>query len=188
LTAEAEAREQLAGRLAEIERQAGGKSSAAAALLSRDPNRDEGVLERLQRLSAETTIANDRATRAETAAADAQQALLACRRQLEEAQAARAAAEGQLVRAGEVDAKLTKLANELESARRELAGARERQSATELARLEAERSLYDLSARVLRLPKGGADQSALQERLRAILGAHANQAPAQDVNAPERKP
>lgn len=187
LRAEAEAREQLAARLASVERQAGGAASATAALLSHDPKRDEGILERLDRLSAEATVAADRAKRAEAAAAEAQEALLAARRKLSETEAARDAAESKVAAAGAVDAQLAKSAEDLRAARSELAAARERQSASDLARLEGERALFDLAARVLRLPKGGAEQTALQERLRATMAAQTATTPI-DANAPERKP
>lgn len=186
LTAEREAREQIAGRLSELEKREGGRASATAAMLTRDPGRNEGVLERLDRLSAETAVASDRATRAEAAAAEAQEALLATRRRLEESEALRSALDAKLTAAGAVDAKLAQAAEEAAVARREVAAARERLSAAELARLEAERALFDLSARVLRLPRGGAEQAALQERLRASLGAR-DTAPA-DPAAVERKP
>lgn len=186
LTAEREAREQIAGRLAELEKREGGRASATAALLTRDPGRSEGVLERLDRLSAETAVATDRATRAEAAAAEAQEALLATRRKLDDCETARGAAEAKLAAAGVIDAKLAQSAEDLAAAKREVAAARERLSAAELARLEAERALFDLSARVLRLPRGGAEQAALQERLRATLGAH-DAAPA-DPAAAERRP
>jgi hypothetical protein len=186
LTAEREAREQIAGRLAELEKREGGRASATAALLTRDPGRNEGVLERLDRLSAETAVATDRATRAEAAAAEAQEALLATRRKLEDSETARGAAEAKLAATGAIDAKLGQSAEELAAAKREVAAARERLSAAELARLEAERALFDLSARVLRLPRSGAEQAALQERLRATLGAH-DAAPA-DPTAAERLP
>jgi hypothetical protein len=185
LTAEREAREQLAGRLVELEKREGGRASATAALMSRDPARNEGVLERLDRLSAEAAVAADRATRAEAAAAEAQEALLATRRRLAEIEAARDAATGKLAVAAEVDGKLAKTHDDLAAAKVELAALRERHAAAELARLEAERALFDLAARVLRLPRGGAELAALHERLRATLGTV--DAPA-DAQAAERKP
>ena len=185
LTAEREAREQIAGRLAELEKREGGRASATAALLTRDPARNEGVLERLDRLSAEATVAADRAARAEAAAAEAQEALLMSRRKLAETEAARDAATGKLAAAAEVDAKLVAAHDGLAAARLELAAAKERHAAAELARLEAERALFDLSARVLRLPRGGGELAALQERLRATLGTV--DAP-RDAKAPERQP
>jgi chromosome segregation ATPase len=186
LNAEREAREQIAGRLAGLEKREEGRASATAAMLSRDPSRSEGVLERLDRLSAETAVASERANRAEAAANEANEALLATRRQLADCQAAREAAEAKLVEVGAVDAKLATTADELAAARRETAAAKERQSASELARLEAERSLFELSARVLRLPRAGSELSALQERLRATLGAR-DLVPS-DAKAPERLP
>jgi len=185
LTAEREAREQIAGRLAELEKREGGRATATAALLSREPGRDEGVLERLDRLSAETTVARDRAVRSEAAAAEAQEALLACRRSLAETEAARDAALGKVGAAADVDAKLATAQDTLAATRNDLAAARERHAAAELARLEAERALYDLSARVLRLPRAGAELAALQERLRATLGP---MTPQVDATAPERRP
>jgi hypothetical protein len=73
----------------------------------------------------------------------------------------------------------------LAAARRELAATKERHAAAELARLEAERALFDLSARVLRLPRSGAELAALHERLRATLGTIDA---AGDAQAPERRP
>lgn len=178
LVAEREAREQLAARLMALERRELGRASAVAALLTRDPARSEGVLERLERLQAEASLAGARARHAEEEAAALRQELDELRQRLRAAEGARAEAEQRLAALAREARERDEAATRLERAQRELAAA-------ELARLEAERALYDLAARVLRLPGAAPEVRALQERVRAAIAAGALAAEAAD---PERRP
>jgi hypothetical protein len=178
LTSESQAREQLAGRLAELEEREGDRASAAAEA--------QETLLALRRTLAETEAARDTALVKLATTAESQDALLALRRTLAETEAARDAALGKLAAVAETEAKLAVAHDALASARIEAASTQERHAAAaELARLEAERALFDLSARVLRLQRGNAELVALQERLRATLGAVDATG---DATAPERRP
>jgi hypothetical protein len=168
LRAERELREELTVRLGAIEARSEGRPSPALALLSQDPQRDESILERLARLDALAQA--ERAERERIAArlAETQAAGQALASQVErlngELVAARAASEPLAALRTQVQ-QLTAAATAADS---RAAQAERDRTAGEVARLEAERALYDLAARVLRLPQG-AEQ--LQALVRAKLGA-----------------
>ena len=153
LRAEVETREVLQARLAELEAKIDGKPSRTSVILTNDPERHETVLERLARLQDELAAANERqgATDGELAGARERCAAL---------EASVAGLSGQVAEA-------ERLRDDLDSARERVAQLASESAAHELGRVEAERALYDLAARVLRLDPGVAETAALQGRVRA---------------------
>ena len=171
LRAERELRDELAARLTAVETQVAGRPAMPLILLTQDPQRDESILDRLARFDAQAQA--ERAERERTAV------------QLAETRSAGAALAAQverltteLTQAREAAAPLSALRTQVAeltaavAATDARASAAERdRSAGEIARLEAERALYDLAARVLRLGEGDAGAAQLQALVRDRLGA-----------------
>ncbi len=180
IKAEVESRELLTGKLAELERRLTGAPAASTAALVNDAGRDEPVLDKLARLAGELAAAREKVQQATEATAAAKAETERANRILAENQQR---AEELARRLGEIDglkAQGQQLQAKLAVAATDVATAKESRAAAELARLEAERTLYDLAARVLRLANDRADTAALQERLKQLLAAK--------TPAPEAKP
>lgn len=158
--AEVETREALTVRLAEVERRLAGSAGVSpVAVLSNDPQRGETVLARLERVTAALAEAQAAREKAEQDAAGLRERISA-----DAATTADLTARAERLTAAEERA--AALAGDLERARGTAAQA-------ELGRLEAERALYDLASRVLRLTATDADVKALQTRLQGLLTDHA---------------
>ena len=161
--AEVETRQALQVRVADLERRlCGATGTSPVAVLSNDPKQGETVLERLTRLSNELAGVRDenaRLGRELAAKGDALATGAATAVTLSERSARLEAAE---LRAAE-------LATQLAQAQAATAAVKAEVAASELTRLEAERSLYELAGRVLKLNGAAAEVAALQDRLRQLL-------------------
>lgn len=172
LRAEVETREQLAAKLSELESRLAGKPTSSLAVLSAEPGRGESVLDRLTRLTNELVAEQEKAKGLEAA-------LATTRGSLTKANEANATLTKQVDMLAAADTKATEVAKQLEETRVRLTKAEQERAALELARLEAERQLFDLAARVLRLAGSSPETMALQARLRDVLGAETKQEPKQ---------
>ena len=162
LRAEVETREQLATRLSELEARLAGKPTSTLTVLSAEPGRGESILARLTRLTDE--LATEQAK-----AKDLATALATTNGSLTLANEANAALSKQLESLAASDTKASDLAKRLATTSEKLATAEQQRAELELARLEAERQLFDLAARVLRLAGSSPETVALQARLRDVL-------------------
>jgi hypothetical protein len=157
--AEVETRQVLIARVDDLEaRLGGGAGTSPVAVLANDPARDETVLSRLNRISAELAAA-----RAENVRLGGELAATKASLASGEERAARVDAAERL--AGEAAAAQSKAEAAAASARQETAD-------SELARLEAERTLFDLAGRVMKLDPAHPGVSTLQDRLRQLLAAN----------------
>ncbi len=166
LRAEIEAREILTAQLSELESRLAGKPTTAIAVLSADPKQGESVLDRLTRLSAALTASEEHNKGLESAlsttklslsrAIDAQQMLIVKLAELNDSQTL-----------------ATTTQNELATTQAKLKQVEQQRAELELARLNAERQLFDLAARVLRLAGSSPETMALQARLRDVLSTDA---------------
>ena len=161
--AEVEARQVLQARLDELEARLAGHAVVPITVLANDPTRNETVLEKVNRLNRELSIERERSKRLEAAQSESQAALASARQTV-------SGLEQRIAELGPADARARQLDDDLGKARTALADSERQRAALELARLEAERSLYDLAAQVLRLDGDRAVTAALQARLRATLG------------------
>lgn len=163
LRAEVETRELLAAKLSELESRLAGKPTSSLAVLSAEPGRGETVLERLTRLTNELTAEQEKAKGLEAALATTRGALT-------RATEANTTLSKQVEHLGGSDSKANDLAKQLADTSEKLQVAEKQRAELELARLDAERQLYDLAARVLRLAGSSPETMALQARLRDVLG------------------
>ncbi len=185
LRAEVETRELLAARIAELEARVSGKPIAPSVVLSAEPGRNETVLERLARMTKELGAEREHAKRLEANLAEVQEALSTAK------QAGKSLEVKVNLLAPDAERAAT-LSADIERTRARLQEAERQRDALELQRLEAERSLYDLAARVLRLAGSSPETVALQARLRDVLtpGSGEQAAPAageQPARAPAPK-
>lgn len=162
LRAEVETREQLAAKLTELESRLSGKPTSSLAVLSAEPGRGETVLARLTRLTEQLAAEQEKSKALETSLATARGALT-------RAGEANTALSKQLEHLGGSDIKAGELAKQLATTSEKLAAVEQQRAELELARLEAERQLFDLAARVLRLAGSSPETVALQARLRDVL-------------------
>lgn len=160
---EVEARELLAGRMKDLEDRLAGRPTTGSTVLSADPGRGETVLERLTRLTSEVTAAAATNHQQQATLADTKAALDAAKR-------ANTDLQDRLIALGNADGQARKLSEDLIATRTKLTTSEQQRSALELTRLEAERQLFDLAARVLRLAGSSPETIALQARLRDVLG------------------
>jgi hypothetical protein len=182
LRAEVETRELLAARIAELEARVSGKPFAPSVVLSAEPGRNETVLERLARITKELSAEREHAKRLEAAFTEAQEALAAAK------QAGKSLEVKVNLLAPDAERAAT-LSADIERTRTRLQEAERQRDALELQRLEAERSLYDLAARVLRLAGTSPETVALQARLRDVLTpAGGEQAAPAPVEPPAKAP
>jgi DNA repair exonuclease SbcCD ATPase subunit len=163
LRAEVETREQLAANISELESRLAGKPTSSLAVLSAEPGQGETVLARLTRLTNELASEREKAKVLEATLATTRGALT-------RAGEANTTLTKQLEHLGGSDTKASDLAKQLASTSEKLATAEQQRAELELARLEAERQLFDLAARVLRLAGSSPETMALQARLRDVLG------------------
>lgn len=164
--AEVETRQALQMRVADLERRLGGNTGMSpVAVLSNDPQQGETVLERLARLGTELA-----AVRAEKERLDGE--LAAKGQALSEGAAAATVLAERAARADAAERRASELTTALDEARAAAAAAKAEVAAAELTRLEAERSLYDLAGRVLKLDAAQAEVASLQDRLRQLLAAN----------------
>jgi hypothetical protein len=175
LGAETERRQALQQRLAELERPRGRTPTPA------EGGRNESPLERLARITDELVAERERGVRLEADLTTAQAALTAARE-------VNTALEQQLRNLAGTDQGTSKLTEELAATRQRLTEAEQQRTALELSRLEAERSLYDLAARVLRLAGSSPETVALQARLRDVLGPQAGDEQSPAKPAPRKAP
>ena len=162
LRAEVETREVLAGRIAELEARVAGKPVPANVVLSTDPERNETVLEKLSRITKELAAEREHSKHIATSSTELENALEAAKKEEKSLEV--------MLNQLKPDAeRAVSLAKELEGTRAQLQQAQQQRDALELQRLEAERSLYDLAARVLRLAGSSPETVALQARLRDVL-------------------
>jgi chromosome segregation ATPase len=168
LRAEVETRELLAAKLTELESRLAGKPTSSLAVLSAEPGRGETVLERLTRLTNELTVEQEKVKGLEAALATTRGALT-------RASDNNAALTKQVEQLGGSDSKASDLAKQLAVTSEKLATAEQQRAELELARLEAERQLFDLAARVLRLAGTTPETMALQARLRDVLSQEQKQ-------------
>ena len=161
--AEVETRQALQVRVADLERRLSGTAGTSpVAVLSNDPRQGETVLERLTRLGNELASVRDENARLGRELAAKGEAL--------SVGATTATALGE--RAARLDAAeqhAAELAAQLAQAQAAATAARAEVAASELTRLEAERALYDLAGRVLKLDGAQVGVAALQDRLRQLL-------------------
>lgn len=162
--AEAETREVLQARLDEVEARLAGRPPGSPVVLTADPDHPETVLERLTRVTRER---NDERAAREKLAAD----LLRFTATVTELRAENTALAQRLETLTGANARADEALAGASTARERLAAAERAQGVAELARLEAERRLYDLAARVLRLSDTTPATVALQARLRDNLAA-----------------
>jgi len=164
--AEVETRQALQVRVADLERRLGGNiSTSPVAVLSNDPQHGETVLDRLTRLSTELTTLREENARLGRELAAKGEAL--------SAGATTATALGERVaRLDAAEQRAAELATQLGVTQAAAAAAKAEVSASELTRLDAERSFYDLAGRVLKLDSTQAEVSSLQDRLRQLLAAN----------------
>jgi hypothetical protein len=162
LRAEVETRELLAARIAELEARVSGKPISPSVVLSAEPGRNETVLERLARITKELSAEREHAKRLEASLAEVQAALTTAN------QAGKSLEVKVNLLAPDAERAAT-LGADIERTRTRLQEAERQRDALELQRLEAERSLYDLAARVLRLAGTSPETVALQARLRDVL-------------------
>ncbi len=155
MRAEVETREALQSRLAELEAKIEGKPSRTSVILTNDPDRHETVLERLGRLQDELAAAAARQGDTDTELAIARERC--------------AAVETSVAGLSSQVADVERLRADLATAQDRVARLAGESAAHELSRVEAERALYDLAARVLRLDAESPENAALQGRVRAAL-------------------
>lgn len=164
LRAEVETREQLATKLSELESRLAGKPTSSLAVLSAEPGRGETVLARLTRMTDQLTAEQEKTKALEASLATTRGALT-------RAGEANASLSKQLEHLGGSDTKASELAKQLAATSEKLATTEQQRAELELARLEAERQLFDLAARVLRLAGSSPETVALQARLRDVLSS-----------------
>ena len=162
LRAEVETRELLTAKLAELESRLAGKPTSSLAVLSADSHQGETVLERLTRLTNELTAEQEKSKRMEAS-------LLTAHHAVTRASETTAALTTQVDALANSDHKAQELAKQLTATNEKLNAAERQRAELELARLDAERQLYDLAARVLRLAGSAPETVALQARLRDVL-------------------
>lgn len=166
LRAEVETRELLAAKLSELESRLAGKPTSSLAVLSAEPGRGESVLARLTRLTEELAVEKEKAKGLEATLATTRGALT-------RANDANTTLTKQVEQLGTADTKASDLAKQLADTSDKLQVAEKQRAELELARLDAERQLFDLAARVLRLAGSSPETMALQARLRDVLGKEA---------------
>lgn len=162
LRAEVETREQLAAKLTELESRLAGKPTSSLTVLSAEPGSGETVLARLTRLTDQLSAEEEKTKALEASLATTRGALT-------RAGEANTALSKQLEHLGGSDTKASELAKQLAATSGKLATAEQQRAELELSRLEAERQLFDLAARVLRLAGSSPETMALQARLRDVL-------------------
>nr|MBA3937847.1 hypothetical protein [Planctomycetota bacterium] len=136
VSAEVEARQVLQARLDELEARLAGHAVAPITVLANDPTRNETVLEKVNRLNRELNVERERAKRLEAALSESQAGLASAHQSV-------TALEQRIAELGPADARARQLDDDLGKARTALADSERQRAALELARLEAERSLYD---------------------------------------------
>ncbi len=162
LRAEVETRELLTAKLSELESRLSGKPTSSLAVLSADLHHGETVLERLTRLSNELASEQDKAKRTEAA-------LITTRGALTNVTEKNTALATQVEALASADNTAVELGKQLTATKEKLTATEQQRAELELARLDAERQLYDLAARVLRLAGSSPETMALQARLRTVL-------------------
>ena len=163
LRAEVETRELLTAKLAELESRLAGKPTSSLAVLSADSHQGETVLERLTRLTNELTAEQEKSKRMEAS-------LLTAHNAVTHASETTTALSAQVDALANSENKAQELAKQLTATNEKLIATERQRAELELARLDAERQLYDLAARVLRLAGSAPETVALQARLRDVLG------------------
>ena len=162
LRAEVETRELLTVQLSELESRLSGKPTSSLAVLSADIHQGETVLERLTRLTNELASEQEKSKRTEAALVTAHGALT-------NATEKNTALTTQVESLVSVDHQALELSKQLTATKEKLTITEQQRAELELARLDAERQLYDLAARVLRLAGSSPETVALQARLRTVL-------------------
>lgn len=168
MLAEVETRQVLEERISQLEASLAGRVHEQRTILSHDPERNETMLERVERLRAERDAARTEATDL----GDRLQAI---------------STEGQRLHKELTDARRTlatleqaepqRLQQQVTDLQAEVDQWQQRNRALELAQLRTERAYYDLASRLLRLPDQDRSVADLQVRLRQALAQSQQQAP-----------
>jgi hypothetical protein len=167
LSAEIEARELLAAQIHALEARLSGQNASTVAVLSADPKHGESVLDRLSRLA-------DKLSEKERENAQLDAALMSTKQALTKVTESNNQLTGELTSLKESLAQVTMTADELQHVKTKLLTTEQQRDELQLARLQAERQLFDLAARVLRLAGSSPETVALQARLRDVLGPENN--------------
>jgi hypothetical protein len=163
LNAEIEARELLTAQLQALEARLSGQHTSTVAVLSADPAHGESVLDRLTRLS-------NQLSEKERENAGLESALTTTKQTLARITASNTQLVSEITTLKESLAHMTMTADELQQTKNKLTTVEQQRDELQLARLQAERQLFDLAARVLRLAGSSPETVALQTRLRDVLG------------------
>ncbi|MHC5067951.1 MAG: hypothetical protein ACYTF0_05125 [Planctomycetota bacterium] len=163
LTAEVETREVLQQRLSELERRLAGRAApTSVSVLTADARRNETVLERLTRISSERDQALTHCDDLKADLALGQQQHKRDQARITELTAALSSAE-------QTHAEHAALIARLTAAEEQLQRHQTHATTSALHQLQAERSYYDLAARLLRLESDDPLITDLQQRLRLRL-------------------
>ncbi len=174
--AEVETREVLQAQLTAITT-ANNPNGVTKTVLSYDPGHSETVLARLERITQEQAQTQAKLTSAEAALEAARTQLTTLKADLATAQQRISDLEAAAIKAGTASEALF-------TTERELTAAREQVAQHELARLEAERMVFDIAARLLAADSDAAVDT-LRERLRQHIANTQNQATAPDMKVPQ---
>lgn len=161
MLAEIESREALEARIQSLERELAGEIVSEDIILSKDPNRNETILERLNRITQERdgSLTSGKLLRKHISELDRQIA-----KQHDTIQSLQKDV-GSLT-GNNHNQKLS--LEHLQQLEKDLRASKEHLAAASLARLESERALYDLAIRIMRIPeKNSQGLEHLKDKLRA---------------------
>lgn len=159
--AEVESREVLEARIRNLERELSGENGANEVVLSNDPHRNETILEKLARITEERNASINSAKLLRTHIEGLDSQIAKHNEKIRMLQDDFDALQG--------DSKNQRLSlTRMRRLEKELTDSKEHLSAASLARLEAERALYDLAIRVMRVPEKNPESlNHLKEKLRS---------------------
>ncbi|MFW5698381.1 MAG: hypothetical protein ACOCYN_00870 [Planctomycetota bacterium] len=171
IRAEAETRQVLERRIAQFEGRIDTELGSEQSVLPNDPDRDETILERLDRITRERDAARSRNAQLVTDL-EHRQGLL------EQGQERIATLEQKLGVLERSDSDRADLAGRLAEAESAIASLQRHTKALELLRLQTERACFDLARRILLLPVGQpAAIEDLQQRVRELFAAEGRELP-----------
>ncbi len=175
IRAEAETRQVLERRIAQLEGRIDPDLGSAQSVLPNDPDRDETILERLDRITRERDAARSRNAQLVSDLEHRQNLL-------ERGEQRIATLEQQLAVLERSDSDRADLAGRLAEAESAIASLRRHTKALELLRLQTERGYFDLARRILLLPVGKpAAIEDLQQRVRELFAAEGRELPAAEA-------
>jgi hypothetical protein len=179
LRAEVAAREAMSAQVVELEARLTGKTSPAAARIAADPA-GEPVLDKITRLASELAVAQAAQTAAAAELERRNTEITRLAGELASAQTRVGDLEQRMADAEAARSRTAALERDLAAMRAAAEDARSRQAAGDLARLEAERSLFELATSVLRLET----QDPGVRRLQAVLQRRLAGRPEAEPTAP----